>query len=185
MTIDVTARNPLIARWLSAMDGPGRVDLHAAMGAEVQVVTAAHVRELAATRHGTAEKLGASPTNFLAQAAEKIESPAALGADADAATLTINHPGMSRAFRTVTIVPKNGATHIPIAMNAIAYGRRPREFSQVQFVHKGDAVRTDIAAYVLVRSVTQKQDRTLLPSHGEWEGAAARGAVNFFRSIPA
>lgn len=182
MNIDVTIRSPKLALLLAEVKGPGRIELHQAMGTEVQVATAAHVREIAGSRHGTAARLGASPTNFLAQAADKIESPAALGSDANASTLTINHPGMVRAFRDVKIGP--GPKRLSIPMNAIAYGRRISEFAEVQIVHKGDPVRQDIAAFILVRSVTQKQDRSLLPSEDEWEKAGARGALNFLRAIP-
>ena len=38
----------------------------------------------------------------------------------------------------------------------------------------------DLPAFLLVRSVTQPQDRTLLPSEAEWGTAAARGAEDWF-----
>lgn len=36
--------------------------------------------------------------------------------------------------------------------------------------------------YLLVRSVTQPQDRTLLPSDEEWADAAAKAAEEWFKA---
>ncbi len=199
MKIDVTIRNPLLERYSAALDSPERTALNAAMGTEVQVVTENHLRGLAATRHATADRLGASYTGFMAQAAEKVASPAALSADPSAATLTINHPGIARAFHPITITPHN-ATYLAIPLNALAYGRRPREFDKVVLIFKGGsrkggaeprkeksdeekAAPVDLPAFLLVRSVTQQQDRTLLPSNEEWEKAAATGARNFIAAL--
>ncbi len=161
----------------------GMSELHRAAGTEVQVVTAAHISVLAATRHTTANKLGASPTNHFAQAAEKVAAPAALTSDASSATLTINHPGFTRAFRNVTITPDT-AQSLAIPIHAASYGRKASElWSRFQlFIPKGKAV---IAAtingvftpmYWLTKRVTQKQDRSLLPSDAQFRDAAMRGA---------
>lgn len=178
--------------------GPGRIKLHQAMGTELQIGTENHLRDLAANRHTTAERLGAAPTGFLALAADQVSSPAALSAELDAATLTIRFPGVTRAFGAITIKPIN-STFLAIPLNALAYGRRPAEMrltgEKVALIIK-DGHRTgkekprtakseeeknarqDIAAFVLVRSVTQQQDRSLLPSDQQWEGWAKTGAEN-------
>jgi len=177
-----------LRRVASALHGSGRMELHQAMGAEVQYLTEDYLRAIAAERHKTADSLGASPSNHLAQAAEKVAQPGALTADADAATLTINHPGMVRAFRDVTIRPIN-AKALCIPINAIAYNRRPAQlWDQLKlFIPKGTrfiAMKTAdgksfVALYVMVRSVTQSQDRSLLPSNDQFGEAAARGARRF------
>jgi hypothetical protein len=169
--------------------GTGRRNLHQAMGEEVQVLTAGYLRRLAEDRHDTAKALGAQPTGFLGTAAEKVAGSDALTADSDAATLTIDHPGMRRAFGPVTISPTS-AKSLAIPIHAIAYGKRaaflwnqlslfiPKGCNFIAM--KGPDGKSIIPLYVLVRSLTQKQDRTLLPSDEEFEGAAIKGAENFY-----
>ncbi|MGA3169462.1 MAG: hypothetical protein ABSE62_00460 [Chthoniobacteraceae bacterium] len=176
-------------RWMRDVTGSlARRNLHQAMGEEVQVLTADYLRRLAGSRHDTAEALGAAPTGFLGTAAEKVASPGALEADSNAATLIIDHPGMRRAFGPVTISPRN-AKSLAIPIHAIAYGQRARFlWNQLSLfipkgcnfiAMKGPDGKSILPLYILVRSVTQKQDRTLLPSDEEFEGAAIKGAENF------
>lgn len=204
MKINVTLRSAGLDRYLDATGGSRRAELMAAMGTEVQITTENYLRDLAANRHATAERLGAAATGFLGQAAEQVSSPAALSVDADAAVLTIRSPGIARAFHPITIRPIN-CTYLAIPLNALAYGRRPAEFrasgEKVKLIIK-DGHRTgreeprtkkndeekaapqDVAAFVLVRSVTQQQDRTLLPSDEAWQKAARTGAENFIHALP-
>jgi len=182
LSVSITSRNleADIHAVASALAGAGRAQLNQAMGESVRDTVRDHLRALAQSRHTTAEKLGATPTGHLEQAARAIEgSP--VSATSSEATLTINHVGMIRALKDVTILPKKQFLTIP--MNAIAYGRRIGECDQVQIVHRGEAVRTDIAAYILVRSVTQKQDRSLLPSDAELQDAAVLGAKQEVKRI--
>ncbi len=163
--------------------GQGLTELHQAAGTELQHVTFEHIATLAATRHATADKLGASPTNHFAQAAEKVSAPSALTADASGATLTIAHRGFTRAFRDVRIVPRESQA-IAIPIHAQSYGHRARElWDRLKlFIPKGrDIIAANLNGvltplYVLRASVTQKQDRTLLPSDAEFQAAAVRGA---------
>jgi hypothetical protein len=105
--------------------------------------------------------------------------------------LTINHPGLARAFHDIRIVPVN-AKALTIPVDAIAYNRSPRQFGNQLFVWKSkttgnaflaqrqeDKSAKPLLLYLLVRSVTQKQDRSLLPSQEEWEKAAARSALDW------
>ncbi|MEO7933208.1 MAG: hypothetical protein ABIT76_08635 [Chthoniobacterales bacterium] len=172
---------------ISRLHGAGRRDLLTAAITEVQEVTRIHLRDIASTRHATAQRLGASPTGHLAQAAEKVAG-AAITADENEAALVFNHPGLSRAFRDVTITPtKSKALTIPIA--AVAYGRRAGEFAGL-FLYKGKTGNAFLALqedgklkllYLLLRSVTQKQDRSLLPSQEQWSAAAVQGAKKYVR----
>jgi hypothetical protein len=169
----------------------GRRSLHQAMGTEVQVLTAEYLRKIAAARHSTAEKLGATPTGFLADASEKVAAPGALAANSDHAMLSISFPGVGRAFHEVKITPKQ-AKFLAIPVHAIAYGKRARFLwdSLKLFIPKGSRFicmrmrdgKTLLRLYVLVRSVTQPQDRTLLPSQEEWVEAAGLGARNWFHN---
>jgi hypothetical protein len=96
---------------------------------------------------------------------------------------------MVRALRDVTIVPRE-AKSLAIPIHALAYNRRPAQIweSLNLFIPKGKNVicmpgKTITALYVLVRSVTQKQDRTLLPSDENFQKAAATGAGNYIRNL--
>ncbi len=175
--------SPLLQSVMRTFTTGELTDLHQAAGTEVQRITAEHVYKLAATRHATAARLGAAPTNHFAQAAEKVASPSALSAGPAGATLTINHPGFARAFRNVKIVPRT-AKALTIPIHAAAYGHRAGELWDRMglFIPKGKRV---IAAtiggvmtplYILCRSVTQKQDRSLLPSDEQFQDGAYRGA---------
>jgi hypothetical protein len=195
LTIDLESAG---LRDLELMLGPSkRVELHQAMGEGVRLKTFEHLAELSLTKHTTANRLGATPTKHLADAAKAVEkSP--VEADGSGGTLTINWPGLGRALHDVTIVPQT-TEFIPIALNALAYGRSPREFGRVAFVggrgkpaagsdkpkrkpQERKPIPMDIPAYLLVRSVTQHQDRSLLPSEDEWAAAATEAAELWFQS---
>ena len=177
-------------RMFAKIKGPlSRRSLHQAMGEEVQVLTADYLRRLGQTRHDTAQALGATPTGHLAEAAEKVAGSDALEADSNAATLTIDHPGISPAFRDVRIAPISGKS-LAIPIHAIAYGQRARFLWEqlslfipkgCNFIAmKGPDGKSIIPLYILVRSLKQKQDRTLLPSDQEFEEAADKGAKRWF-----
>jgi hypothetical protein len=191
MRVRVTVQDNATRRFVASVGALGRRQLHQAMGEEVQVLTADYLRRLAGSKHDTAEALGATPTGFLGTAAEKVASPGALTADSSAATLTIDHPGMTRAFGPVTISPRN-AKSLAIPVHAIAYGQRARFlWTQLSLfipkgcnfiAMKGPDGKSIIPLYILVRSLTQKQDRTLLPSDEEFEEAAKMGADREIRA---
>ena len=178
-----------LAKLIRGLDGQGRIDLHAAMGTEVQQTTAAHVGALERAPDSLLSKLGAPATNFYKHAAERIESPAALATDANAATLTLNYPGVARAFRPITIVPVN-AKALAIPMDRIAVGRSPRDcWAELSlFIPKGKdyiamRVGNEIKVlWLLRRKVTQPQNRGLLPSTQQWEAAASLGAKTILRN---
>lgn len=190
MKIDVTIRSPRLLRYREKLSGPERAQLSRLMGEAVREKTRGHLIGLAGSRHATANRLGATPSGHLAMAARAVEG-APIEADASSATVTISHVGLNRAFGDVTIVPKSAkALAIPLIQQA--YNRRPRQMSEPMFVlrskksgksflaiaqGKGEP---PLLAYLLVRSVTQKQDRTLLPSDGEWQAAAIEAATEFF-----
>lgn len=191
MNITITDTAMPRIRQLAAACGGNRVaELHAEIGHEVQRLTYDHLRAYASSHHATAARLGATPSNHLAQAAEKVASPAALKADADGAVLTINHPGIIRALRDVTILPRE-AKSLAIPVHRLAYNRRPRQIWDALklFIPKGKNVicfsegGKITALYVLVRSVTQKQDRSMLPSDADWRKAARVAALKFIEKL--
>lgn len=183
LTIKVTVVDGGLRAVMLQLTRGGFVELNRAAGTELQTVAFEHVAKLAAERHGTAEKLGATPTNHYAQAAEKIAAPAALSADAAGATLAFSHPGFTRAFRSVKIAPTTSRS-LALPIHAISYGHRAAALWERLglFIPKGKRfIAANIGGvltplYVLVRSLTQKQDRSLLPSDEQFQAAAAAGA---------
>jgi hypothetical protein len=198
MKLSVEVSSHLTRELISAvdrLDGAGRVEGSEAMGHEVQTLIVFHLRTIAPSRHTTAQKLGASPSNFLAGAADAAAA-GKVSADSEGVSISIRHPAVARAFRDIHIFPKRAkCLAIPIA--AIAYNRRPAQLAlegHDMFVlgGKGQAVGRNVLAermpdgsihplYLLVRSVTQPQDRTLMPSDENMHRAAARGLTNYVR----
>lgn len=183
--------NGVIGQLIKKLDGQGRIDLHAAMGTEVQQVTASHVGALERSPDSLLKKLGAAPTNFYKHAAERTESPAALASDGNAATLTLNWPGVKRAFQTIVVVPVN-AKALAIPMDRLAVGRSPRDcWAELGlFIPKGkDFIAMRVGnqikmMWLLRRSVTQPQNRALLPSDAQWQEAAKAGALHYLIHRP-
>jgi hypothetical protein len=157
-----------------------RIRAHRHMGRAVQNLCRRHLIGLAATRHATANKLGAQPTHFLASAAAAAAQPQALSADASGATITIGHPGIGRVGHDVDIRPTGGRQFLTIPISADAYGHRIRQGENPRFAQgffftskNGNLLygikdgKTLHPLYALETEVHLKQDRTLLPSDQE------------------
>lgn len=71
-----------------------RTPVHESIGTQAEQITRHHLTVLAGTRHDTARRLGAKPTDHLARAAESVTSRGTR----DAAIVTVVSPGISRAF---------------------------------------------------------------------------------------
>lgn len=168
-----------------------RQGLHRLMGGRVQNCVRDHLIHASRTRHATARRLGAKPTGFLGQAAEKVARKQSLTADDSQAAISLNHPGLIRAFKDVEIRPGPGKKALTIPMIAQAYGQRAYRIWDKEglfvistekgaFAVKKNADDSLTAYYKLAPSVNQKQDRTLLPSDAELEQAALAGARDYF-----
>lgn len=121
------------------LTGRDRELLLGAAGREMQSVVFDHLR--LNNSHKTAFSLGATPTGHMSQAAEKIDPaqhPEALTVTPEAATLTIDHPGIGRAFHAVDIRPTGGRKYLTIPASALAYGRSAREFPGLVAVMSGN-----------------------------------------------
>jgi hypothetical protein len=174
-----------------------------------------YLASLANTRHATADGLGATPTGHLERAAESVASTS----DAEAATISITSPGISRAFSDITITPSGSKKYLTIPATAEAYGQRAGAFSDLRLaVFKGGVlalVKADQSRlsdrkesgygieskaakgasaplktaqrpqvyYWLVKSVTQQQDRTLLPSDDLLQTAAEEGVRDWLKDF--
>jgi hypothetical protein len=173
---------------LNVLGPEGRQAVSQGMGVEVRSLIVRHLTDLAGSRHRTAQRLGASQTGYIANLAENFDQSSTLTVDETTATLAMRHPVLTRAVRDVTIT---GSPYLTIPLNALAYGRRVGEFSKFVLIKKGSGkggsdkekkpLDPSIPAWLLVRSVTQKRDRTLLPTVEEMEAAAAKGARNAIR----
>lgn len=187
----------------SFIDGlRSKAGLHEAIGRRALNLTREHFIRIAGTRHDTAERLGAQPSGHWAQAAEKTT----MKSTAEAATISINHPGIGRAAHDVDIYPEG--MYLTIALIAAAYNQRARRVKDLFFVqpkgkdyallgqrtgkrggHAGDFGGGVAAAvtwwYLLVTHVHQKQDRSLLPSDDEYHQAMSEGVEDYLSYLGA
>jgi len=127
-----------------------------------------HFVKISAERHDTAERLGATPSGFWGSAVENTS----FGASDEAATVSIKHPGIGRAGHDVDITPSGGKTFLAIPQIAAAYNQRAYLGLIFAVVDKRPVLAKKtpdglVVWYALVKSVHQKQDRTLLPSDRE------------------
>jgi hypothetical protein len=189
-SIAITAQDNITPRLQALLGGlRDRTRLHGMMGRQVAATTRDYLRGLAATRHATARRLGATPTGHLARAAESVTSTA----DNVDATVTITSPGISRARRDITITPRRGK-YLTIPAHPRTYGKRAGEFDDLKFIPfrrtpalawvegTGRNRRTTIA-YWLKNSITQRQDSTLLPSAALITQSATEGAKDYLRRL--
>lgn len=180
VTIDTTT--PVLNRLARGLRDKGR--LHATLAIRAEALTRDHVRREAPRRHSTADRLGGRRTGHLSKAAEAIESRS----DSSGAVVSFpRNTGLQRAFRDVRIVPRR-SKFIAIPISGASYGRRPREFDNTFIIgsRRGNLliVREDgedqlDLLFVLVKEVTQRQDRTLLPSDDDYSAAMEQGARDY------
>jgi hypothetical protein len=178
---------PFLVRLTDAITGD-RTLLHDYVSRRSAETARRHIRTIAPGRHWTADNLGAKRTGFLERAAGSIE-PAA---DANAAYIEFPRSfGLQRAFGQIVIVPKRGGKYLTIPATAEAYGRRAGEIAGLVFKFLGRSralvmmrgARDFTVYYWLVRSVTQPQDRLLLPSDFDFALAAEKGAEDLIRDL--
>lgn len=172
-----------------------RTDLNEHIGKVAQSFTRDYLIGIAGERHGSAEKLGGTPTGFLAKAAENTS----FHAGKNGVRVTIKSPGISRVAHDVTIVPTGGRQWLTIPIAGISYGKTVsqiegqfgRLFRPWRKSEKG--VRAHVLAakipdglkflFALTKSVTQKQDRTLLPSDKAYMNSTIEGARNYLDTV--
>lgn len=157
-----------------------RRGLNKSIAGSVEDITRAHIRIAAQTRHTTATRLGAAPTNYLSKLSETIESHS----DGVGVVMDVYGAIFRRVTGAVDVRPvtKKWLT-IPAA--AESYGRRAGEFSDLEFALNkgGESARLINSAgkvlFWLKKQVTLPQDRGLLPSDEQFTQAAELGARNF------
>ncbi|MBI4027887.1 MAG: hypothetical protein HY360_23080 [Verrucomicrobia bacterium] len=149
-----------------------------------------------------ANQLGGKRTHFYGQVARSVQDPRL---DGDTINVSINHIGIAQRYFGGEITPKK-AKYLTIPARAEAYGKRAREFDDLQILFgrggpvalvqreqleitlgrkrkKGDRkVETEEIVgggifYWLVKSVTQKPDPTILPPENELLADARAAAL--------
>lgn len=147
------------------------------------------IRKLAATRHSTAQKLGATPTNHYK--ASDVPLPISTSSDV---TVEVNIPGISRAYHDLDIVPVNSKS-LAIPLHSTSYGISAKKYPGKLFTinrkgstEKGNVLYTNLdgdltPVYSLVKHVHQVQDPTLMPEDEKMIDAAIQGATDVIMKI--
>ena len=177
VTLETTGMTP---EQLGALDA--RMADHAALNQRVAGDAERFVRlrgpQVAATRHRTAESLGAVPTGHLEKAYSQAEGVAD---ESSAAILLPRASRLRAAFGPYVCRPTAGHKFLTIPVNAAAYGRRAREFDDLIPIRAGPKKTLILARdlgegrletmYVLVPSANIPEDPTLFPFDELAEGA--------------
>lgn len=149
-----------------------------------------HLRREGASRHATANRFGATPTQHLIKGAARVTS----FSTEHGAIVSVPIAGITRAYRDLEIRPVN-RDYLTIPFAADAYGHRvrelrrlgwrifrpaakgakmisakgesPRRYSGYQNVLRGSRESENKVLYLLRKQVVVRQDRTLLPSDEE------------------
>lgn len=172
--------------WLRSIEnGEARRNIFSVAASRVSELVRRHLSSASASRHATADRLSANRTGFLEEGARSGVTP---HATADEAEVLIRVPGISRAFRDLTVTPRNW-DYLTIPSDALSYGRRavevralgwaifrppakgaklvsknPRRFSDYKNILMGAQNGEVKKLYSLAKSANLRQDRGLLPS---------------------
>lgn len=191
MTINIDIPEGL-RKWVGLVKPAGRRLLFSAVGNAVSKLINDHLKRIAPTHHKTAERLGATPTGHL-------EPRTSFASDESSATVIIPIPGINRAFKDLSIAPKN-APYLTLPISSVSYGKRAATvrglgymifrpaakgahknaqgvFSAYQDLLMGTKDGETIPLYLLKKRVDQKQDPTLLPTQDEIGTTAARSMI--------
>ena len=166
---------------IRSLSPEARRDLHAAAAEAVAEFVGAHIRAYAGSKHATATAFGAPPTRHYENGAAAIST----SADAEAGTVTIPIPGLSRAYGDVTIRPGPGKSKLTIPARSgapevygktvailrahgwrFASGRRGTPQEKLLFGRFQDEKESRVM-FILKESVTQRRDPSLMPERAE------------------
>ncbi len=185
MTVTIETHVPAKLReFLGSVRPEGLAALNEHAARALEVALKRHILSYAPSKHGSARRLGASPTRHIEKRIDRISHTS----DRDGATFTIPIPGFSRAFKDVEVRPGPGRTALTLPMAAVAYGRtvaEVRALGWTVFRPKGGDVLMGAAPgseevqtlYLLRGRVTLRKDPSLLPSADEMGGTFARAIV--------
>lgn len=150
----------------------------ASLGAVVGRAGRNAVREHLFARDGQGNTLGGRRTHFFGQAARATNCTM----QGDTVVVSIDHVGIAQRYFGGTIRPKS-AKFLTIPVHPAAYGKRAREFSDLEVIFGAGGQPVALARkargrhafgeiyYRLVRSVTQAPDPSVLPSDAQLDTA--------------
>jgi len=165
---------PSLSNFLGCLNPTGRHNLFSVAANALKIRVRDHILGMAPARHTWADKLNGKATGHLTRGARLVTH----SADADHGEVVIPIPGISRALHDVTLTPKRW-NWLTIPTHGAAYGHRVAELRRmgwkVIFKPKGhdilmgkrDKKDKAITLYALKKSLTQRQDRSLLPSDAD------------------
>lgn len=152
--------------------------VRAAMGEAIAGKLRHNFRRLDRTR---TNKLGGTRTGFYGRAVKAVQQPALTPGGV---SVSIVQQGIAQRFFGGEITPKSGK-YLTLPVHPLAYGKRAREFSDLQFIaldggRRAILVRPNDASpngigeifYALVRRVHQQPDPSVLPTDEELNTAA-------------
>lgn len=174
LNIQIKIQNENARRSIAALGSAvqDRREMNAALGADLEDLTSAHIRIAAQTRHNTASRLGAAPSGYLTNLAGSVESRA----DQTGAEISVYGDIFKRVLGPVEVQPTR-RKWLTIPAAAESYNRRAGEFGGLYFVKSGPESarlqdKTGKVLFWLKKRVTLPQDRGLLPSDAQYEKAA-------------
>ena len=187
MTLEITIPSGL-SKFVDVVKADERRNIFSAAANAVRIIIRDHLSAQSARRHFTAANLGAMPTGILEKAAAKTT----FHADQDHGEVVIPTPAVARAFGDVTIAAQRaGSLTLPISR--FAYAHRVGELKANGwsiFRPKGHDIlmgnlkdEDPVPLYILKKRVTQRQDRSLLPSDADIGTAAARAMITEIRRV--
>ena len=137
-----------------------------------------HLAGLAASRHVTASRLGASPTGHIRAQAARCAM-----ADDKGALITVGIPGIGRAYHDIEIRPKSSSA-LTIPVHRLAYGKTVSELKRSRTIFRPQGKDylatteedgTITVLYLLRKVVRQPRDPSLLPSREQLSYTYAEG----------
>ena len=175
-----------LGKWLDLVKSEGRRQLFSDVANAVRILVRDHLSRIAPRHHISAHRLGATPTGHIEKGARATK----FTASTNGAEVIIPIPGLSRAFGTLTITPRNAAA-LTLPVSPHAYGKRVGELRANGwniFRPKGHDILMGslgddeaVPLYVLKRRVQLKQDRSLLPSDAELGTTASKAMLDYIR----
>lgn len=190
--ISVSIDDSNLSRLLNAMGSQGLAELNRTAAYGLLTLCRNHIKLEASRRHATANRLGATPTGHLEEAAMTMVSTA----DATAGEVQIFSPGFRRVFGSLSIAPRT-ARALTLPLDADSYGKRasklrregwqlfrsPAKGLRAILLGKHPGTGEVKALYLLRARVTLPQDRTLLPSDNAMASAVHNAVATYLQTI--
>jgi len=192
MKVEISIKqSPVPDALIRSLSPEARTDLHASAAEAVAEFVGSHIRSYSGSKHSTAQAFGAPPTRHYEDGVAAIST----SADAEAGTITIPIPGISRAWGDVTIKPGPGKSKLTIPAKSgapevygktvailkglgwkFSSGRRGTPQEKLLFGRFQDEKESRVM-FILKESVTQRRDPSLLPTQGEIADCAGKAVV--------